>query len=81
MTLPAEVATLSQYLLGFAYGLQYDAHRQGNCYNAIESDILNIDTMLQLLGNAYLPENWADIMLSAQDFNDLQAAIFANCNL
>ena len=78
---PFGISGMLQYILGFAYGLQYTEHKSGKCYTAIESDILNIDTMLSLLGNAYLPENWADILLTSQDLVDLQAAIFANCNI
>ena len=46
---------------------------------SIESDIVNFDTLSELLLIAYIPTHWSDVMLALADSVNLTAAIYANC--
>jgi|TARA_B110000305_G_C19230903_1_gene535156 hypothetical protein len=52
------------FLLGLAYGLQYDQKVKGACYTGLESSILALDSLFQMLYLILLPWEWPKLMLA-----------------
>ena len=68
--------------LGFAYGLQYNEQKEGNCYSALFLSIENIDQFLTLLGTKlWYPWYWGTIFTVGMDLSTIQATIYANCDI
>ena len=52
------------YILGLAYGLQYDRKVQGQCYANIQTSIEALDTIVQLWWLILLPEKTPKVILA-----------------
>jgi hypothetical protein len=68
-------------MLGFAYGLQYDAKKPGTCYTSIEDTALEIESLLSLLEQFYVPSLWADTVLSLQNWVQLSTTVYSDCDI
>lgn len=69
------------YVLGFAFGLQYDPSSPSACYSNIQTVIVALDDIFLSFILILLPSKWATVSLSIQDFLTLIATIYGNCQL
>ena len=69
------------FVLGLAYGLQYDANKPGACYVSIESEVEALVQIWELMRVSYLPSTWSSIFQASMDTVDLGSSIFANCQV
>ena len=68
------------FALGFVYGLQWNEHVQGICYQSLDSSVLVFDEILKYFSYIWIPENWSNAMLAYRDSIDIIAAVYANCD-
>lgn len=68
-------------ILGFAYGLQYDAKKPGTCYTSLESTVEELDTILEILQQIYIPNKWADMAMSIQNWIQMSTAVYSYCDM
>lgn len=54
--LGCEDSNVFAIFLGFVYGLQYDTKTTGECFNNLETSILAMDTLYQMLWLILLPQ-------------------------
>lgn len=76
-----EIDDLNDCFRGFAYGLQFSSSKPGPCYSAVDSALVAADTFGDLLGEFYLPKNWAALSQTAKNYVDQYANINANCDI
>lgn len=79
-TADTSIAGLLGKALGFAYGLQYNPQKPGKCYTSIEDIALELDSLLSLLEQFYMPSLWADTFLSLQNWVQLSTSLYSNCD-
>ena len=62
--LGCEDSNVFAVFLGFVYGLQYDTKTTGECFNNLETSILAMDTLYQMLWLILLPNEFPKVMLA-----------------
>ena len=55
------------WVLGFAFGLQYDSKKPGACYTALSGSIFEYESILLMLQLIYVPTYWADLLGAGQN--------------
>ena len=68
-------------ILGFAYGLQYDSKKPGQCYDSLESTIEEIEGILEILAQIYNPSNWAQLAIGFQNWILLGTSVYSYCDM
>lgn len=65
---------------GFAYGLQFNPNVEGTCYQSIDSSLVALDSIQDLLLKSYLPQSWAPIMSQFNNLQTFAAGVISNCD-
>ena len=66
---------------GFSYGLQYDPASYSDCYNSLSESIDSAQSFYDLFKELYNPTVWADIALSAYNYQVFLSAVIAYCDV
>ena len=69
------------FILGFAYGLQYDWRQQGPCYTVISDTLLSLFGIYELLHLIFFPWEWARFGVAGQNFIDVGSTLYAKCEI
>ena len=77
---PSQMNDLVGCIRGFAYGLQYDPKRPGNCYYSISDSLDILDQITQLSSKFYNPLNWGPTMQAMNDFTIISSSVNADCS-
>ena len=51
------------FMLGVAYGLQYDPKEKGACYSNIETTLLAVEELTSEYYLVFLPTEWANLWM------------------
>ena len=69
------------FILGFAYGLQYDWRQQGACYTVISDSLLALFGIYELLHLIFIPWEWARLNVASQNFIEVGSTLYAKCEV
>ena len=67
------------YALGFAFGLQYDFRKQGKCYLNIESSLLALYALYEMIFLIFFPWEWAQLAIAFESFISIVSSLYNNC--
>ena len=66
-------------ILGFVFGLQYSRRNPGQCFEAIELNLLVADEILALLSTIYYPTHFSNFLIVQDDITNIISAVQAYC--
>jgi hypothetical protein len=69
------------FMLGIAYGLQYNPKQKGECYGSVETTVTNLEQLWLMSYYVFLPTEWAKLQLATQDLTDVTSAFYSKCEL
>ncbi len=67
-------------VLNIAQGLAYNPNNN-NCYNALESFIISLDTSSDIMKKLYIPAFWAEAQVQTQDLFAITSMLYVDCAL